>query len=130
MNKTIIITALFALIAMVGQGQEIKWKIEGTVSNANPEDTLLLIDIEEQKEVTTLQARDGRITPTNGTLSNPIVCGIAKEGRPGWICAFVLEEGTVTVDFDLKKGYVQHIGGTPVNDDLMAVFSAHKNASG
>ena len=129
MNKKIIITALLALVAMVGQGQEIKWKIEGTVSNANPEDTLLLIDIEEQKEVTTLQARDGRITPTGGTLSNPMICGIAKEGRSGWICAFVLEEGTATVDIDLKNDYVQHIGGTPVNDDLMAVFSAQRNAS-
>ena len=129
MNKKTIITALLTLVAMVGQGQEIKWKIEGTVSNANPEDTLSLIDIEEQKEVATLQVRNGRITPTGGSLSNPIVCGIAKEGRSGWICAFVLEEGTVTVDIDLKNDYVQHIGGTPVNDDLMAVFSALKNAS-
>ena len=129
MNKKTIITALLTLVAMVGQGQEIKWKIEGTVSNANPEDTLLLIDIEGQNEVTTLQVRNGRITPTGGSLSNPIVCGIAKEGRSGWICAFVLEEGTVTVDIDLKNDYVQHIGGTPVNDDLMAVFSAQKNAS-
>ena len=128
MNKKFIITALLALVAMTGQGQTFNWKIEGTVSNANPKDTLLLIDIEEQKEVATLQVRDGRITPIGGTLNNPIVCGIAKEGRPGWICAFVLEEGTVTVDIDLKNDYAQHIGGTPVNDDLMAVFSAQKHA--
>ena len=129
MNKKTIITALLALVSMAGLCQTINWKIEGTVSNANPEDTLSLIDIEEQKEVATLQVRNGRITPTGGSLSNPIVCGIAKEGRSGWICAFVLEEGTVTVDIDLKNDYVQHIGGTPVNDDLMAVFSAQKNAS-
>ena len=47
MNKKLVITALLALVALAGQGQEINWKIEGTVSNANPIDTLLLIDIEE-----------------------------------------------------------------------------------
>ena len=128
MNKKIIITALLALVAMAGHGQEINWKLEGTAANANPEDTLSLIDIEGQNEVAALQIKDGIIIPKSGTLSNPIVCGIAKEGQPGWICAFVLEEGTVTVDIDLRKGYVQHIGGTPVNDDLMAVFSEQKNA--
>ena len=128
MNKQTIITALLALVSMAGQGQTFKWKIEGTVANANSEDTLSLIDIEGQNEITTLQVRNGRITPTSGTLNNPMVCGIAKEGRPGWICAFVLEEGTVTIDIDLKNDYVQHIGGTSVNDDLMAVFSAQKNA--
>ena len=65
MNKQTIITALLALVAMSGQGQTFNWKIEGTVSNANPEETLSLIDIEEQKEVTTLQVRDGRITLMN-----------------------------------------------------------------
>lgn len=127
MNKKIIIIALLALVAITGLCQTINWKIEGTVSNANPEDTLSLIDIEGQNEVAALQIKDGIIIPKSGTLSNPIVCGIAKEGRPGWICAFVLEEGTVTVDIDLKNDYVQHIGGTPVNDDLMAVFSEQKN---
>ncbi|MCR5333459.1 MAG: DUF4369 domain-containing protein, partial [Bacteroidaceae bacterium] len=128
MNKKTIITALLALVALTGLCQTINWKIEGTAANANPEDTLSLIDIEGQNEVAALQIMDGIIIPKSGTLSNPIVCGIAKAGQPGWICAFVLEEGTVTVDIDLKKGYVQHIGGTPVNDDLMAVFSEQKNA--
>ena len=31
MNKKNIITALLALVAMAGQGQEINWKIEGTI---------------------------------------------------------------------------------------------------
>ncbi len=128
MYKQTIITILLALVTMTGWGQTFNWKIEGTAANANPEDTLLLIDLEEQNEVATLQVRNGRIIPTSGTLSNPIVCGIAKEGRPGWICAFVLEEGTATIDIDLNKDYVQHIGGTPANDDLMAVFSAQKSA--
>ena len=128
MYKKTILTALLALVTMTGWGQTFNWKIEGTAANANPEDTLLLIDLEEQNEVATLQVRNGRIIPTSGTLSNPIVCGIAKEGRPGWICAFVLEEGTATIDIDLNKDYVQHIGGTPANDDLMAVFSAQKSA--
>ena len=127
--KQTIITIMLALVCLVGQGQTFNWNIEGTVSNANPEETLSLIDLEEQKVVTTLQVRNGRITPTSGSLSNPIVCGIAKEGRSGWICAFVLEEGTVTIDIDLKNDYVQHIGGTPVNDDLMEVFVSRKKVS-
>ena len=127
--KQTIITIMLALVCLVGQGQTLNWNIEGTVSNANPEETLSLIDLEEQKVVTTLQVRNGRITPTSGSLSNPIVCGIAKEGRSDWICAFVLEEGTVTIDIDLKNDYVQHIGGTPVNDDLMEVFVSRKKVS-
>ncbi len=120
--KQTIITILLALVAVAGQGQSINWKLEGTVKNAAPTDTLSVIDMEKQRSVATLLVRDGKIVPTSGTLDEPAVCGIAKEGRRGWIIAFVIEEGTVNISIDLEKGYVQQIGGTPVNNELAELF--------
>ena len=131
MNKKTIITAfptfrrlpvafLLALVALAGQGQTFIWKIEGTVANAAPEDTLMVINAESQRPIATLQVKDGNIIPASGTLDEPVVCCIAKQGRRGWIREFVLESGTVNLQVDLDLHYLIHIGGTPVNDELMA----------
>ena len=42
MNKKTIITILLALVAMAAQAQTFTWRIEGTVANAAPTDTLTL----------------------------------------------------------------------------------------
>jgi len=120
--KQTIIAILLALVAVAGQAQTIKWILEGTVKNAAPTDTLSVIDMEEQRPVATLLVRDGKIVPTSGTLDEPAVCGIAKEGKRGWIIAFVIEEGIININIDLDKGYVQQIGGTPINNELTALF--------
>jgi hypothetical protein len=111
---------LLALFALVGQGQTITWKIGGTVANAAAKDTLMVIDAERQRPIATLQVKDGNIIPASGTLDEPVVCCIAKQGRCGWIREFVLESGTVNLQADLDLHYLIHIGGTPVNDELMA----------
>ena len=123
MNKKTILTALFALIAMTGQAQTFTWRIEGTVANAAPTDTLMVINAEKQSKIITLQVKDGIIIPASGTLEEPAICCIAKQGRPGWIRVFVLESGTVNLSCDLDLIYLKQIGGTPVNDDLMAMLS-------
>lgn len=117
---------LLALIALTGQGQTFTWKIEGTVANAAQEDSLMVIDAERQRPIATLQVKDGNIIPASGTLDEPVVCCIAKQGRRGWIREFVLESGTVNLQVDLNLPYPIHIGGTPVNDDLMAMLTVQK----
>ena len=115
-----IITVLLALVPMATHAQTFTWRIEGTVANAAPNDTLMIIDAEKQRMITTLQVKDGNIIPVSGTLDKPVVCCIAKQGRPGWIREFVLESGTVNLLCDLKLHYLIQIGGTPMNDELMA----------
>ena len=123
MNKQTIITILLALVAMTTQAQTFTWRIEGTVANAAPTDTLTVIDAERQRMITTLQVKDGNIVPASGMLDEPAVCCIAKQGRRGWIRMFVLESGTVNLTVDLDLFYLIRIGGTPMNDELMGVLS-------
>ena len=72
MNKKTIITILLALVAMAAQAQTFTWRIEGTVANAAPTDTLTVIDAERQRMITMLQVKDGNIVPASGTLE--ILC--------------------------------------------------------
>lgn len=123
MNKQIVITVLLALVSLAGRAQTFTWRIEGTVANAAPADTLMVIDAEKQSIITTLQVNDGNIVPTSGTLDKPAICCIAKQGRPGWIRMFVLESGTVRLTADLDLVYLIRIGGTPMNDELMALLA-------
>lgn len=118
MKRTTFLTLLLALVTMTGWGHEINWRIEGTVENAAPIDTLYVIDTENQKEIATINVKDGKIVPASGTLDEPAICCIAKKGMQGWIREFVLEDGTVNIGVDLKVHYLRHIGGTPMNDEL------------
>ena len=118
MHKQAIITFLLAITALTGQAQEINWRIEGTVENAAPIDTLYVIDAVNQKEIASLYVKDGKIVPTSGTLEEPAICCIAKKGSKGWIREFVLEDGTINIGVDLKVHYLRNIGGTPLNDEL------------
>lgn len=127
MNKKIIITILLALVTMTGLAQTFTWRIEGTVANAAPTDTLNVIDTEKQRKIATLQVKDGNIIPTSGTLNEPAICAISKSGRRGWISFFVLESGTVNLTVDLDLAYLIRIGGTPMNDELMAVLEVQNN---
>ena len=123
MNRKIIIITLLALVSMASHAQTFSWRIEGSVANAAPDDTLMVIDAEKQRMITILQVKDGNIVPASGTLDKPAVCCITKQGRPGWIREFVLESGTVNLLCDLDLHYLIQIGGTPVNDELMAKLS-------
>ena len=127
MNKKVIITILLALVTMTGQAQTFTWRIEGTVANAAPTDTLNVIDTEKQRKIATLQVKDGNIIPTSGTLDEPAICAISKSGRRGWISFFVLESGTVNLTVDLDLAYLIRTGGTPMNDELMAVLEVQNN---
>ena len=125
--KKLFFTALFALVALAGQAKTFSWRIEGTVANAAPTDTLDVIDTEKQRKIATLQVKDGNIIPTSGTLDEPAICAISKSGRRGWISFFVLESGTVNLTVDLDLAYLIRTGGTPMNDELMAVLEVQNN---
>ena len=127
MNKKVIITILLALVTMMGLAQTFTWRIEGTVANAAPTDTLNVIDTEKSRKIATLQVKDGNIIPTSGTLDEPAICAISKSGRRGWISFFVLESGTVNLTVDLDLAYLIRTGGTPMNDELMAVLEVQNN---
>ena len=126
MKKKSIITALLAFVALAGQAQNFNWRLEGTVDNAAPNDTLTIIDTERHQPITTIQVKNGIIVPASGVLEKPAICRIAKKGRRGSIGIFVLEEGTTTISIDLDKAYVLKVGGTPVNNDL-ATFIDKQN---
>ena len=126
MNKKTIITALLALVWVAGQAQNFNWRLEGTVDNAAPNDTLTIIDSERHQPIATIQVKNGAIVPAGGVLEKPAVCRIAKKGRRGSIGIFVLEEGTTKISIDLDKAYVLKVGGTPVNNDL-ATFIDKQN---
>lgn len=123
MKRGFIIAVLLAFIAMSGLAQAITWEIVGTVANAAPTDTLLVLDAEKRIEIATLQVKNGNIIPTRGTLDKPTICCIAKQGRSGWIRMFVLENGTIRLYVDLDLVYLIEIGGTPMNDELMALLA-------
>ena len=64
--KSFIITILLTLVSMTGQAQgllqeeqnldtTIHWKLEGTVDNAEPTDTLYVIDMETQRDFACLR---------------------------------------------------------------------------
>lgn len=127
MNKKVIITILLALVTMTGLAQTFTWRIEGTVANAAPTDTLDVIDTEKQRKIATLQVKNGNIIPTSGTLDEPAICAISKSGRRGWISFFVLESGTVNLTVGLDLAYLIRTGGTPMNDELMAVLEVQNN---
>ena len=137
MNKKSIIAILLAIVATSGQalGQQlieqksdvtINWKLEGTVDNAEPTDTLFVFDLEEQRDIASIQVNNGKIVATGGTLKESAVCGIMTKDRSHWITAFVLENGTVNIHVDVKKNFLQHIGGTPINDEMNAVLTEEK----
>ena len=117
MIKNALTILLIALVSMTGQAQgllqeeqnldtTIHWKLEGTVDNAEPTDTLYVIDMETQRDFACLQVKDGKIIPTGGTLDEPAVCGIMTKDRRRWISAFVLENGTANIHVDIKKNYL------------------------
>jgi thiol-disulfide isomerase/thioredoxin len=137
MKHKTIVTTLLTLVAMTGQAQsrqlleqksdiKVNWILEGTVDNAEPTDTLFVFDLEEQRDIATIQVKDSRIVATGGTLTTPAVCGIVTKDRSHWITAFVLENGTVNIHVDVKKNFMQHIGGTPINDEMNAVLTEEK----
>ena len=89
MNKKTIIIALLALITLTTQGQDIHWRIEGTVTNAHPQDSLLLYGTERRGLIARLQIRDGQVVPTEGTCQEPMVCTLvvrSEERRVGKEC--------------------------------------------
>jgi hypothetical protein len=108
------------------QDTTINWKLEGTVDNAEPTDTLFIIDMEEQRDIASLQVKDGKIVATGGTLDEPAACGIMTKDRRSWITAFVLENGTINIHVDMKKNYLQHVGGTPINNEMNAILTESK----
>ena len=92
MNKQTITTILLALVTMTGQAQSqqqeeqnqdttINWKLEGTVDNAEPTDTLFIIDMEEQRDIASLQVKDGKIVSTGGTILARGLHGEAIENK-------------------------------------------------
>ena len=76
MNKHTVITALLALIAMVGQGQ-IHYRIEGNIGMPNFTGVMELKDVFMQRSVDTIKVVNGIITPKEGDLPEMAMCLLA-----------------------------------------------------
>lgn len=75
------------LVWVAGHAQNISWRLEGSVENAAPNDTLTIIDNNRHEPLATLLVNDGTIVPASDTLDKPAVCHIVKKGRRGSIGA-------------------------------------------
>ena len=67
MNKKAIITALFTLVALVGQGQ-IHYRIEGNIGMPDFTGVMELKDVFLQQSLDTIKVVNGIITPREGDL--------------------------------------------------------------
>jgi len=121
---------LLMTVAFTSQAQEVKWEITGSVMNAEATDTLQVINLKTQSVEATLDVKDGQILPTEGALAEPTFCAIRREGRTGWMMAFVLESGTISLDIDLMNSCILRTAGTPMNDDLAPLLHYLANPTG
>ena len=111
MNKSTIITLLFALVAMAGQAQ-IHYRLEGTIGDSTLNTRLLLNQgMSAMKLVNaaidTLEVVGGKLIPTEGTLEEPASFDLKSvtEGdeKPDIQSpVFIIEDGTMRIHFNQK----------------------------
>lgn len=68
MNKKTIITALLAIVAIAGQGQNAKFKIEGNIGQPDYTGAVHIIDLHTNDTVSSAQVDKGLMLPTEGGL--------------------------------------------------------------
>ena len=129
MKKTII-TALFALIAMAGQGQ-VHYRIEGNIGMPNFTGVMELKDVFMQQSMDTIKVVNGIITPKEGDLPEMAMCLLAdttkttvqrdsvsrKESKLTLGMLF-LDNGTIKVEGLNGLGLQQ--SGTSISNEIAA----------
>ena len=73
MNKQAIITILFSLVAMTGQGQ-VHFRIEGNIGMPDFTGVMEIKDVLKQQSVDTIKVVNGIIIPKEGTLPEMAMC--------------------------------------------------------
>ena len=128
MNKQAIITILFSLVAMTGQGQ-VHFRIEGNIGMPNFTGVMELKDVFMQQSVDTIKVVNGIITPKEGDLPEMAMCLLAdttkttvqrdsvsrKESKLTLGMLF-LDKGTIQVEGLDGHGLKQ--SGTPISDEI------------
>ena len=76
MNKQTIITILFVLVTIAGQGQ-IHYRLEGNIGIPEFTGVMELKDVLKQQSIDTIKVVNGIITPKEGTLPEMAMCLLA-----------------------------------------------------
>ena len=130
MNKQAIITILFSLVAMTGQGQ-VHFRIEGNIGMPDFTGVMEIKDVLKQQSVDTIKVVNGIITPKEGDLPEMAMCLLAdttkttvqrdsvsrKESKLTLGMLF-LDNGTIKVEGLDGHGLKQ--SGTPISIEIAA----------
>lgn len=127
--KRVVTMIVLATVCMATQAQEIKWRLEGTVTGAEPLDSLELIDTEAQCPIATVKVVDGRLVPAEGVIEKPSLFALQYREGKGWIGDFVLENGTTVIQADVNQNRIISTVGTPMNDDLNRIYAIFQQIS-
>lgn len=114
MNKKLIITALFALVAMAGKGQ-VNYRIDGNTGHSDFTGTLYLYDY--SSIVDSVQVVKGIITEHSGQLPQAKKCSLTSRDNVISIKPLFIEDGFIHVEGP-SAGKWYYASGTPMNDDM------------
>lgn len=130
MNKKLIITALLALVALVGQGQ-VHYRLEGNIGHPEFTGIMEVRDILRAQTIDTIEVRNGVIMPKEGNLSEMAMCNLAdttvvlvqrgnkqyvdRQLSLGWL---FIDNGTTIVE-GIKGNWLQQ-SGTPISEEIVA----------
>jgi len=128
MNKQAIITILFSLVAMTGQGQ-VHFRIEGNIGMPDFTGVMEIKDVLKQQSVDTIKVVNGIITPKEGTLPEMAMCLLADTTKTFvqtdsvpqkksklTLGTLFIDNGTIKVEWLDGHGLKQ--SGTPISDEI------------
>ena len=130
MNKQAIITLLFVLVAIAGQGQ-VHYRIDGNIGMPKFTGVMEIKDVLKQQSVDTIKVVNGIITPKEGDLPEMAMCLLAdttkttvrrdsvsrKESKLTLGMLFV-DNGTIKVEG--LDGHSLKQSGTPISIEIAA----------
>lgn len=110
-------TILLALVALVGQGQTINWRIEGNIGRPDMNDTLFVDEMRgtevdgyiSVERIDTLYIVNGKITPVEGTLPEPVMAN-AYSSHNNDLLHIILADGTTRINGTRGRGVVCQSG--------------------
>ena len=135
MNKSTIITLLFALVAMVGQGQ-IHYRLEGTIGDSTITGKAVVRDmyVHSGEIIDTVNIIKGIIEPVEGELSDTTICaliiGNMPEGKVIYLDRYLYPVflGGGTTVFDGRTMRHPFLKGTTICEDYTLFHKTESEA--
>ena len=125
MNKQTIITIMFALVWVAGQGQ-IPYRLEGKIGKPEFSGRLALTDYFGTL-VDSVDIENGEIMSLEGTLPDTAICSIIEKSSDIWLYPIFLGGGTTRINGDTWDGPL--LSGTPLCDDYRELLDSIRAVS-